>query len=241
MFSPKIQNYINNSNQAQAYSRVNELNHYINSIYPEKEAQKPAKSAFEEILAQSKEEIQPQSVFDIDLPPNIKKESITPMPFGSLSKVPQENTMRTKDEILSYVSEMGEKYGVEEKLIKALIKQESGFNPNAVSSVGAKGLMQLMPATANYMVSKLSLDFPKLDELKKPRTNMYIGCNYLKYLKDKFNNDLYVIAAYNGGEGSVSKWLKKYNAGPGAVDKYDGVPPYKETQNYVKAVLANYL
>ncbi len=132
----------------------------------------------------------------------------------------------------------GQKLGLDPYLILSLIREESYFNAEAVSKSNAIGLMQLMPATANYMVSKLSLDFPKLDELKKPRTNMYIGCNYLKYLKDKFNNDLYVIAAYNGGEGSVSKWLKKYNTSDS--DEFIENIPFDETRNYVKKVFRTY-
>lgn len=233
MFSPQIQNYINSSSQAQAFSRVNELNRYIDSFYPRETIEADKKDVFREILASSEAQIPSNSVFNINTVPKITKEKLSPLPFGSLSKpvsvekteVKKEtsslsNTVsKTKDAIMDYIKEASERHGVEEKLIKALIKQESGFNPNAVSSAGALGLMQLMPSTAKYLGVQDALN---------PKENIEGGVKYLKQMLDKYNgNKILALAAYN--------------AGPGAVDKYDGVPPYKETQNYVRAVLKNYL
>ena len=215
MFSPQIQSYINSSSHSQALNRAQELNNYINAIYPQTQVQENNKlSAFEEILAESKKEVQSQSVFELDPPPNVKK-----IPFGALSKISSIKPSNSREAIADYVKQACEKYGVEEKLINALIKQESGFNPKAVSSAGAQGLMQLMPQTAKYLGVKDAFN---------PQENIDGGVKYLKQMLDKYNgNKILALAAYN--------------AGPGAVDKYDGVPPYKETQNYVKSILANYL
>lgn len=130
------------------------------------------------------------------------------------------------------------KLGLDPYLVISLIKEESYFNEYAISKSNAIGLMQLIPSTANYMISKLGIDMSVIEKLNDPRTNMYIGCNYLKYLKDRFNDDLMVIAAYNGGEGSVAKWMKSYNVSD--YDEFIESIPFDETQNYVKKVFRTY-
>src|SRR5256885_4189729 len=112
----------------------------------------------------------------------------------------------------------GEREGVDPRFIHAVIKQESRYHPNALSPVGARGLMQLMPATAKR--------FGNTDPNDKT-SNVEAGTKYLAWLLKRFNGD-------------VSLALAGYNAGEGAVDKYKGVPPYKETENYVKKIVANY-
>jgi len=112
----------------------------------------------------------------------------------------------------------GERQGVDPRFIHAVIKQESRYNPKAVSGVGAQGLMQMMPATAKRFGLKDPFD---------PAANVEAGTKYLKFLLKKFNGD-------------VSLALAGYNAGEGSVDKYKGVPPYGETQNYVKKISATY-
>ena len=125
----------------------------------------------------------------------------------------------TKAQIENIVSKVAQKYQIDEKLVNAVIRQESGFNPKATSHCGAMGLMQLMPNTAREMGVK---------DAYNPLQNIEGGVRYLSNLLKKYNGNT-VLA------------LAAYNAGPGAVDKYSGVPPYKETQNYVKNILANYL
>ena len=112
----------------------------------------------------------------------------------------------------------GEKAGVDPRFIHAVIKQESKYDPKAVSHVGAQGLMQMMPATAKRFGLKDPFD---------ATANVAAGTKYLKWLLKRFDGD-------------VSLALAGYNAGEGAVDKYKGVPPYSETQNYVNKIVSNY-
>ena len=115
----------------------------------------------------------------------------------------------------TYFQAAAEVYQIPENLLKAVAKAESDFNPNAVSHCGAQGIMQLMPATARSLGVTNSFD---------PAQNIMGGAKYLRQMLDSFGGD-------------VSKALAAYNAGPNAVRKYGGIPPYQETQNYVVKVL----
>jgi len=116
------------------------------------------------------------------------------------------------------ITEAADRYGIPERLVTAVIRAESGFNPHAVSRKGAQGLMQLMPSTASVLGVRNSFD---------PRENIDGGVRHLRGLLDRFPGNLpHAIAAYNAGEKAVAA--------------YGGIPPYPETQDYVVKVLRYY-
>lgn len=116
------------------------------------------------------------------------------------------------------IESIADRHGVERGLVKAIMHTESSFNPYARSHVGAQGLMQLMPATAKRFNVSNSYD---------PQQNIEGGVKYLRWLMKRF-------------DGNISLVLAAYNAGEGNVDKYRGIPPFKETQDYVKKVMDRY-
>ncbi|OGP87618.1 MAG: hypothetical protein A2031_04850 [Deltaproteobacteria bacterium RBG_19FT_COMBO_43_11] len=117
------------------------------------------------------------------------------------------------------ISKAGKKFKIDPALIKAIIKAESNFNHEAVSPVGARGLMQLMPATAYAL---------QVDDVFHPENNIEAGVRYLRYLLNTYRGNLQLtLAAYNAGETAVAK----YN---------NNVPPFRETKNYIKRVMSYY-
>lgn len=115
----------------------------------------------------------------------------------------------------SHIRDAALRYGVSEQLVTAVIRVESGFNPRAVSPKGARGLMQLMPATASQLGVRNAFD---------PAENIDGGVRHLRGLMERFENNLpLALAAYNAGEGAVAQ--------------YGGIPPYRETQQYVTRIL----
>jgi soluble lytic murein transglycosylase-like protein len=136
---------------------------------------------------------------------------------GSVSPVPEGLAAR-RSALWPVVEETARNHGIDPNLIDLVIRMESGYNPRALSSKGARGVMQLMPGTASMYGVKDSFD---------PFDNIRGGVRYLRDLLVRFNSDIELA-------------LAAYNAGPEAVARHGGVPPYGETRNYVSSILAAY-
>lgn len=137
--------------------------------------------------------------------------------LGLGHRVPQGSASR-RMELWPHVEEIARSQGLDPKLVDLVIRMESGYNPSAVSPKGARGVMQLMPTTASLYGVKNAFD---------ARDNIRGGISYLRDLLERFGSD-------------VTLALAAYNAGPEAVAKHGGVPPYKETRNYVASILGAY-
>jgi len=132
--------------------------------------------------------------------------------------IPSDVPSSGSEELDRIIFEAGVREGVDPRLIHAVIWQESKYKPMAVSHAGAQGLMQLMPATAKRF---------KCEDRNDPTQNVAAGTKYLRWLLKRFDGD-------------VTLALAGYNAGEGSVDKHDGVPPFNETQNYVRIITRRY-
>lgn len=125
-----------------------------------------------------------------------------------------QSAFRVGETLDNYFAEAAQTYEIPEQLLKAIAKAESNFDPHATSPKGAQGVMQLMPATSKSL---------GIEDPYDPRSNIMGGAKHLKEYLDRY-------------EGDVELSLAAYNAGPGNVKKYGGIPPFKETQNYIKKI-----
>lgn len=137
------------------------------------------------------------------------------------------------------VSREATAYRVDPIWVVALMRQESMFDPGAVSPVGARGLMQLMPSTAERVAAEIGRTVDDESELTNPQLNITLGTAYLRSLNDRFGDDiLKALAAYNGGETAVERWQRQFGAL--APDEFVESITYRETRDYVKRVAGNY-
>ena len=219
--SSSIQNLMETSGKEAAASRAIQLQQRINSIQKQLNPFAPTteevtQKKFAEVLKNSNPNA---SKFRLTNASRLQEMQNIPSIKEVSGNIVSQNKDASKIQLKEMITQLAQKHGVDPKLVQALVKQESGFNPKATSHCGAMGLMQLMPATAKGL---------GVVDPYNPVQNAEGGIKYLKSMLNKYNGNI-VLA------------LAAYNAGPGAVDKYQDVPPYKETQNYVKSILANYL
>ena len=140
---------------------------------------------------------------------------------------------------LPTINEFSNEKKTDPHLVAAVIREESTYNPNAVSSAGALGLMQVMPQTGLRVATRLGLEEFTKERLLDSCYNIRLGTWYLGHLAEKFNNNLiHLIAAYNAGPEVVSKWVQQFGAGD--TDEFIETIPYTETRQYVKKVLRSY-
>lgn len=138
-----------------------------------------------------------------------------------------------------YVYQYAEEYEVDPLLVFSIIKAESNFNPNVVSSSGAIGLMQLMDTTAEELARKLEITFTKKSSLYHPELNIRLGTKYFSELQKEYKGNISLaLTAYNAGLGNVKKWIEQgtIQADGGDIENI----PYKETNNYVRKILRDY-
>jgi soluble lytic murein transglycosylase-like protein len=157
-------------------------------------------------------------VFNRVYAPAVQAAETASMPVAQPEYIPSDVPTSGDRELDLIIFRAGERHGVDPRFIHAVIWQESKYKVRARSHVGAQGLMQLMPPTAKRFGCMDAHD---------PAANIEAGTKYLRWLLKRFN-------------GNVSLALAGYNAGEGSVDKYNGVPPYKETQNYVRIITGRY-
>jgi hypothetical protein len=154
-----------------------------------------------EVLAAVRERPRSFELFRSGVGPEHRRQIVADLPYGSL------------------IQSAAQRYRLDELLIAAVVEAESSFDANAVSPVGALGLMQVMPTTAAEYGVNDPLD---------PSENIDLGARYLSWLLSRFEGDLQLA-------------LAAYNAGPGAVERFEGVPPFRETRAYVGKVLSRYV
>lgn len=138
-----------------------------------------------------------------------------------------------------YVYQYAEEYEVDPLLIFAIIKAESNFNPNVVSTSNAVGLMQLMDTTAAELAGKLDIHFVSKSSLYDPKLNVQLGTKYFANLKKEYNGNITLaLTAYNAGIGNVKRWIEQ------GIIKEDGSDveniPFKETNSYVRKIIRDY-
>jgi soluble lytic murein transglycosylase len=143
-----------------------------------------------------------------------------------------------KNPYSDYINKYSSRFDIDPSLVKAIMKKESNLNPNAISSKGAVGLMQIMPKTGLDMAIQLNIMNYSNTNLKDIETNIMFGTYYIKKLLDYYNNDLVLsLAAYNAGIGNIDNWQNKIDFGTKMT--IDDIP-FKETRYYVKSVVLIY-